>query len=336
MCGKQWLDQMDYGSEVWWTNSKQEDKLESVQIQTVGKWFGCSGKTTREAVRGDMGLESLKVRRDMGKLKEWGRMSVMEDDRLESMAWKLKVKFLGVTRSWDSLVGELIRKYRLVEEAEKLVLEGGKLGEWMSAVEVAVKAGSEEEWWDGVNRHSKLRRYASVKGGRWGMEKWMYGKWTLEKKVKFRWRTGSSGLMEDMGRREGSSKECRVCEKGVDETVEHVLWECDGYGEVREEFMRVLEMEAVKLGETTWWERFGGESVEERTRIMLGGEVKGGIGGVGDANSVSLICDTIGSQFIVKIHKHRVNLVHGPASFYPKLCGGDQGLTAKFTVPASS
>ena len=35
-----------------------------IQLEAAKKILGCSSKTCNEAVRGDMGLESLKARRD--------------------------------------------------------------------------------------------------------------------------------------------------------------------------------------------------------------------------------------------------------------------------------
>ena len=43
--------------------------------------LGCSSRTCNEAVRGDMGLESLQVRRDKAKLKWWYKLACMEGDR---------------------------------------------------------------------------------------------------------------------------------------------------------------------------------------------------------------------------------------------------------------
>ena len=43
--------------------------LESIILGAAEKIPGCSSKTCNEAVRGDMGLESLKSRRDRAKLK---------------------------------------------------------------------------------------------------------------------------------------------------------------------------------------------------------------------------------------------------------------------------
>ena len=54
---------VEYGSEVWEGNKAQAAVFESVMIA------GCSSSTCNEAVRGDMGLDSLQGRRDKAKLK---------------------------------------------------------------------------------------------------------------------------------------------------------------------------------------------------------------------------------------------------------------------------
>ena len=55
---------IEYGSEVWKCNKSQASALESILLGGAKKIFGCSSKTCNEAVRGDMGLETLKSRRD--------------------------------------------------------------------------------------------------------------------------------------------------------------------------------------------------------------------------------------------------------------------------------
>ena len=51
---------IEYGSEVWEGNKGQTNALESVVLGGGKKIRGCSSKTCNEAVRGDMGLETLK------------------------------------------------------------------------------------------------------------------------------------------------------------------------------------------------------------------------------------------------------------------------------------
>ena len=55
---------LEYGSEVWEGNKAQAAALESVMIGGAKRILGCSSRTCNEAVRGDMGLDSLQGRRD--------------------------------------------------------------------------------------------------------------------------------------------------------------------------------------------------------------------------------------------------------------------------------
>ena len=52
---------LEYGSEVWACNKRQTASLESIQLGAAKKMLGYSSKTCNEAVRGVMGLESLKA-----------------------------------------------------------------------------------------------------------------------------------------------------------------------------------------------------------------------------------------------------------------------------------
>ena len=62
---------LEYDSEVWEANKAQASVLESVVLIGAKRILGCSSRTCNEAVRGDMGLESLQGRRDKAKLKWW-------------------------------------------------------------------------------------------------------------------------------------------------------------------------------------------------------------------------------------------------------------------------
>ena len=72
---------LEYGSEVWACNKRQTASLESVQLGAAKKILGCSSKTCNEAVKGDMGLKSLKGRRDRCRLKWWYKVSNLGNER---------------------------------------------------------------------------------------------------------------------------------------------------------------------------------------------------------------------------------------------------------------
>ena len=53
---------------MWEGNKAQAAALESVMIGGAKRILGCLSRTCNEAVRGDMGLDSLQGRRDKAKL----------------------------------------------------------------------------------------------------------------------------------------------------------------------------------------------------------------------------------------------------------------------------
>ena len=54
---------IEYGSEVWEGNKSQAGSLESIILDGAKRILGCSSKTCNEAVRGDMGLDTVAERR---------------------------------------------------------------------------------------------------------------------------------------------------------------------------------------------------------------------------------------------------------------------------------
>ena len=66
---------IEYGSEVWEGNKSQAGSLESIILDGAKRILGCSSKTCNEAVRGDMGLDTLQRRRDRAKLKWWYKLA---------------------------------------------------------------------------------------------------------------------------------------------------------------------------------------------------------------------------------------------------------------------
>ena len=58
---------LEYGNEIWEGNKCKIDVLESIILRGARRILRCSCKTCNKAVRGDMGLESLKSRRNKAK-----------------------------------------------------------------------------------------------------------------------------------------------------------------------------------------------------------------------------------------------------------------------------
>ena len=79
---------------MWEGNKSQACSLESIILDGAKQILGCSSKTYNEAVRGDMGLDTLQSRRDRAKLKWWYKLATLPEDRyskqLFNQKWNIK------------------------------------------------------------------------------------------------------------------------------------------------------------------------------------------------------------------------------------------------------
>ena len=102
---------LEYGSEVWEGNKAQAAALESVMIGGAKRILGCSSRTCNEAVRGDMGLDSLQGRRDKAKLKWWYKVATMPEYRysrkLFVQEWNVKPRRGRQRKYWCKVVDHL-------------------------------------------------------------------------------------------------------------------------------------------------------------------------------------------------------------------------------------
>ena len=101
---------IEYGSEVLEGNKSQAGSLESI-ILDGAKWIpGCSSKTCNEAVRGDMGLDTLQSHRDRTKLKWWYKLATLPEDRypkqMFNQEWNIKPRRGRQRKVWSRMVDD--------------------------------------------------------------------------------------------------------------------------------------------------------------------------------------------------------------------------------------
>ena len=89
-------------------NKSQVDPLKSIILGGAKRILGCS---CNEAVRGDMGLETLKSRSDRSKLKWWYKLATMPEDRfpkqLFSLEWDQKPRRGRQRKTWGRVIDDL-------------------------------------------------------------------------------------------------------------------------------------------------------------------------------------------------------------------------------------
>ena len=119
------VPKLEYAGEVWEGNEKAVKQLETVQMAAAKKILGCSSTTSNTVLRAELGMYSLKTKRDMQKLNWQYKVSRMSDDRLPAMvdkaAWgKATPGKKGIR--WDKVVERVWKE--IGDEEETLDTEG--------------------------------------------------------------------------------------------------------------------------------------------------------------------------------------------------------------------
>ena len=104
---------------MWDGNKSQAGSLESVILDEAKRILGCSSKTCNEAVRQDMGLDTLQSRRDRAKLKWWYKLATLPEDwylkQLFTQEWNIKPPRRGRQRKvWSRMVDDLFKYLDIV------------------------------------------------------------------------------------------------------------------------------------------------------------------------------------------------------------------------------
>ena len=104
---------IEYGSEMWEDNKSQAGSLESIILDGAKRILECSSKTCNEAVRGDMGLDTLQSRRDRAKLKWWYKLATLPEYRyrkhLFNQEWNTKPHRGRPRKVWSRKVDDIVK-----------------------------------------------------------------------------------------------------------------------------------------------------------------------------------------------------------------------------------
>ena len=265
---------LEYGSEVWEGNKSQTAALESVMLGGAKRILGCSSKTCNEAVRGDMGLETLQGRRDKSKLKVWYKLASMSEDRYPRRVfcqdWDAKPRKGRQRKVWSRLVDNLfgsldLDKAEWLDEIEK---GDSSLKAFLAMVEESIGEREREKFVEGLNSKVKLTLYKCF-GREVQFKKYLHGLSDAGTRLLFKFRSGTHGLNEELGRHRGreGKKECVLCGDEC-ESVSHTLWDCSAYTSIRAQFLVKLK---ASLGGS--YARFQTMSSLDKSSFVLGNEL---------------------------------------------------------------
>ena len=98
---------------MWEGNKSQAGSLESIILDGAKRILGCSSKTCNEAIRGDMGLDTLQSRRDTAKLKWWFKLAPLPENRypkqLFNQEWYINPHRGRQRKVWSRMVHDLFK-----------------------------------------------------------------------------------------------------------------------------------------------------------------------------------------------------------------------------------
>ena len=277
---------LEYGAVVW--EEKRWEEAEKIQREMARRILKCHSKTTNEAVLGELGLWTLKTRREFLMLKYWIKLSIIEDTRLTRQVFKLsKEEFTRRRRrNWCSKIYKLIVKYELHElwVNERLIRHPIELGVedhtipvlkkfWTKKLITQVQKIEERTWRNAMVGKSKLRTYRTIKT-RLRLEPYLL---TEKENVGSFWltriRSGTSTLRIETGRwkrpvEKPQERKCLQCGSGDIEDEKHFILHCQKYHDLREEMFAKVSANLKNADVETQWRTLMGEIEKPKNTEM--------------------------------------------------------------------
>ena len=139
--------------------------MESIILDGAKRILGCSSKTCNEAVRGNMGLDTLQSRRDREKLKWWYKLATLPEDRypkqLFNQEWNIKPRRGRQRNVWSRMVDDLFKSLNIGENEwlEDIKHGDSSSASFMACVEERISERESRKFEDGLNTKVKLDMY---------------------------------------------------------------------------------------------------------------------------------------------------------------------------------
>ena len=148
---------------MWEGNKSQAAALESVLLGGGKRILGCSSKTCNEAVRGDLGIDTLQGRRDKAKLKWWYKLVTMPEDRypkkLFSQVWNIKPhRGRRQRKVWSTIINDLFVSWEF-EWLNDIMDGSSSLKEFLALAGESISERKSKRFEDGLNTKVKLTLY---------------------------------------------------------------------------------------------------------------------------------------------------------------------------------
>ena len=154
---------MEYACEIWGDGKWRE--ADELQHDMGKRILGVSKRTSNAVVRGELGWHRLEARRDLARLRFWGKIVLMSEDRLVKRVYRVRKAAVdqgGDKKNWCYRTKVLLEQLGLgqVWASEQI---GASQAGWISQVKAVIKDREQKLWRLEVEHKPKLRLYANLK-----------------------------------------------------------------------------------------------------------------------------------------------------------------------------
>jgi len=239
---------VEYGSEIWGDEGWEEG--ERLQREMGRRILRCHGKTTNEAVLGELGWWRLRTRREYTKLKYWIKIILMKETRLVKKIYRLSRKEYeeNNTQNWCSLIHKILKKFKIEYLWDENNLRVNNLNEkaiqkhWFKIISKKIHEEEEREWLEEMYKRPKLRTYRTFKNSL-SIEPYLLSEKNKQgRHILTSIRVGTAKLRIETGRWKRPVEEvwervCNICRSGEVESEKHFILNCNAYEDLRKKMM---------------------------------------------------------------------------------------------------
>lgn len=213
--------------------------------------LGVSRMTTREVIQGELGLQSVKSRRLLLRIKFWVKIIMMNPNRLVYKVYKqrridLIKKEMRDKKNWCYWTWKILKDLHLehIWQSEKIP----KVSTFLKLVRDKIKINEESEWREEMKKKSKLRTYRKLKNSL-ELEPYILQFDRERRRHLTMLRGGTNKLRIERGRWRGENEYERVCNVCITQEVEdekHFILGCSMYVRERVEmFEKIKRLEKI-------------------------------------------------------------------------------------------
>ena len=277
---------LEYGAVVW--GDVKWEEAEAVQREMGKMILRCGSKMANEVVLGELGWWPLKARRDLLRLKFWGKIVAhMPSRRLVKQVYAhSRGRYeTGKSSRWCTYTHALLAELGL-EEFWQQGLTHEQFMKWDTELRTKIGEREEREWKQRMIPKRKLRTYRTLKHTL-SFEPYLTHDDRRAREVMTRLRGGTNELRIETGRYPNTNRDrrleiherrCLLCMSGDVEDEKHFMLDCVVYDDLRKKLFVAVENLMLKENGEKIEEVMRTESGRQRVFVGLMGEVEGAEG----------------------------------------------------------